>query len=202
MDEICAYFKLQEQSAIISRMVRSLDMDKDDCLNFCEFVGMMWNLLSYQSSQLGTFAFSLFDKKGKGHLSRNELTRLTGSIMVHISSGNKSYNAKIASNVCKGKEKVDAESFQQYCDENREMCTELHRLQNCLQGRILGKHTWEVIASKRAADYEQQSSLYVQKLYLEMNAVIYKNQKVHESKEFQGKVNNKLRKTRKRRKTQ
>lgn len=166
-DEFCAYFKL-EKTPITVKLVKLMDTDHHGYLNFCEMVGLLWDFLSRDPHNLGSFVFHLFDQSRTGYLSKEEAKDMIEQLH-HASADNHKGVKKIIDNLHHHMgDKIDVEELHEFCKKHDEVCLSLYGLQNTLRECLLGKHYWEKLMEKRNNDKEQLKPDYIQQLFSTM----------------------------------
>mmetsp|Transcript_25473 Transcript_25473/g.42950 ORF Transcript_25473/g.42950 Transcript_25473/m.42950 type:complete len:335 (+) Transcript_25473:78-1082(+) len=164
-DEFCAYFYM-EKTPLTIKMTKMMDTEGHGCLDFLEMVALLWDFLSRDPKSLGSFAFHLIDETRKGFLTRAEVTELVELLHHTTASKHKGVN-KIIADICTNK--IDAQSFHDYCFSHEEVCWSLIGVQNSLRERILGKSFWEEMTHRRSRYVEQMKVDYIFELLDNVN---------------------------------
>lgn len=146
------FFDVKE-SAFATRVLQYFDNDSNGAVDFEEFVCSLWNLCSFEASELYRFVFSLYDEDRSESLTYEEGKKLVADV----------FSAKRSKDICEllvrqlecyatpgiyaNEWEVSLQRFKEYCDSFPEVLEPIVLLQRYLQKRIMGEEWWLHIAS-------------------------------------------------------
>jgi len=74
--EICSYFNMEEPD--VRKILRSTDSDRNGSIDFTEFLTAAFDKRKLLSEENLKRAFAMFDKKGSGYISKDEIMMALG----------------------------------------------------------------------------------------------------------------------------
>lgn len=147
IDELFEYFELS-QSAFNQRLFASFNVSTPGYLNFCEFVGHMWHILSLDplSDQFNRIIYDLYGPED-GIITAKKLHSLLAGIHHNSNVRVSSMSAKFfAEGLC------GEISFQVFClvvTSSPEILAPVVRMQLTLRVQLLGVAHWEIVSKIR-----------------------------------------------------
>lgn len=176
IDEYLLYFELHK-SRFAKRAFEVLDSDGSGAIDFNEFVVGLYNFLTFDSTSLCNFAFTIYDEDNSGYLDEKEIEKIVKDLY-----GKRNYKKNISAQKCieqlkslewiknvedhtitKGsndsygsgrsngfqQKEIDFDQFQKFCGHHSIMLLPAFIMQFELQKKILGSGFWDALAVQR-----------------------------------------------------
>jgi Ca2+-binding EF-hand superfamily protein len=158
----------EEDSTLSREIFRAIDIVGSGKLNFLDFVCSVWNFLTLDPSELGSYAFRMFSLNDTEIISFDQLKSCAELF------GRRNFtDAEIKRMI--GKDELDLVTFVSIMKLHPDLLTPLISFQNKMQGEICGRSFWLPLIVSRHEDPNRSRHNYVAEILLDHNETISKN---------------------------
>jgi hypothetical protein len=159
-DELFAYFRV-EPTKFNETVFGYCDVDQRGYLTFLDFVVGIWLFLTVDQSELGAYAFILFDSDCTGLLDSEEILNLIHVIHNKTTIQNKAVN-HVINELKESKEIFTCEKFQNWTRTHLSLLEPAQSLQINLRKHLIGETYWDQKLSFRKShkEYQNLSRIY------------------------------------------
>eukprot|EP00602_Paraphysomonas_sp_CaronLab_P003615 CAMPEP_0185030798 /NCGR_PEP_ID=MMETSP1103-20130426/17872_1 /TAXON_ID=36769 /ORGANISM="Paraphysomonas bandaiensis, Strain Caron Lab Isolate" /LENGTH=413 /DNA_ID=CAMNT_0027566057 /DNA_START=158 /DNA_END=1399 /DNA_ORIENTATION=+ len=174
-DEFLAYFRI-ESTKFNDAVFNFCDDSQCGHLNFLEFVVAMWNFLTIDHSQIGSFAFLLFDTDETGQLDSEEVLN-----MIYVIHNNTHIKSKAVGHVIdklkSSKESFSLENFDHWSRTHMSLLEPVLLLQKKLRQNIISERYWLSLSNRRYEHCEFGDIKYIWQLKKTVSRITHTHMK-------------------------
>mmetsp|Transcript_1386 Transcript_1386/g.2227 ORF Transcript_1386/g.2227 Transcript_1386/m.2227 type:complete len:428 (-) Transcript_1386:8-1291(-) len=172
-DDLCAVFKLP-RTRFNCTLFGIGGKDSNTHLNFCRFVCSVWSFLSLDRSQLGAYAFVLYDQAHIGKLPAENVRAMLQDI--HGENYHSNIIKATVELLLYNSEVVPLSVFTEWGRGHPSLFAPLQILQTTLRCQICGEGFWKVQCSRRSTREGQENAAYMWKLESKFAEAMFKQQ--------------------------